>query len=279
MVRLLNYILSAYFKHGLAKGYFCFKNVRFIIGQYKFVISRKNIRKTVLDYLCESNRIYNNFEVTPVKTLLNTLESIISAYPLVELVGVPNELVEIRESIYKSVIRPKYSSRIRIPQIKGITHYIHHFSNRKILFISNHRVNDQSVYEVPLINLLQNVWPYKILNNFCIVQVKYKGYNFLYELDAISIKNNIAYIFEIKNTRVQSIQQEILRMIKAANYINLWQSSLSNPIDTVIPVFYLRNGHETPSFNKITLSEVSSIEKIIPENQNWLKFPLSANTA
>ncbi len=276
---LLNYIVNAYIETKHFKAYQSFENIVIDIGRFRLIVRRTDLFKRILNAIHE--RMYNNFKPMDQLAVLNTLERIVSTYPLIPLIGIIEDIFRERDLYIRKQKRTRkevWHDR-RIPKIPGKYHYILTIKKKrqKILYVSNHRVNDQSVYEIPLVNQLKRVWPLPIYRNYCILRIERRKYNFMFELDVVSFDNDTIYIFEIKNRKVNQVFLQIYRMLRAARYLKLWRRSMGNNPKFLVPIFYIRNGH-SDGINTLSLEEVLSSIQIDPKEQQWLSIPLSINS-
>jgi len=176
--------------------------------------------------------------------ILGQIKKLINIYPVVEgnsFEVLRNIDLEV-ERIEKGLYRRRGVVGVKEPSIKGKVHFRQKLVDKLRIFVSEHRVNYQSIYEGPLVGKLRDIWEYgRILPNFCVIEVYQKGVKILFELDAVSIVKENIYIFEIKNSKFKETEKELEHIIEAGCIIGIWQEKMKNKLKRVYPVLYFRD--------------------------------------
>ncbi|MHA1270025.1 MAG: hypothetical protein ACTSPY_09595 [Candidatus Helarchaeota archaeon] len=271
----MNLVIKQFIKLGAVK-FSCGKNSIVVV-----MIKKVNLNVHIND-LDKSvhNRIENfttkDYVLMSNSTIIKKLKELVDYFPI------NNEFLEIiktidieLENIEQALKGNKRKRKIHEPKIPGKIHFRQKLNDKLRIFVSEHRVNYQSMYEYPLIKVLKKNWNYgKIFSNFCVIELNKKGTRILFELDAVAISSENLFVFEIKNSQINNIQEKLERMISASRILSIWQLKMNNTLKKIYPILYFRelNNKQYEKFNVINYRELLSGKSIDVQSMRY--YPL-----
>lgn len=175
--------------------------------------------------------------------ILDTIDAILSDIMFSEFMGINGRLEKVR----KSLNRPSNPDAFR-DNPPGKVHIRFRTGGKKYLLVSDCPANTESYHELPLFHQLEKRWlEGNLLQSFSLLREDEYGWHHMFEIDAVSVAENIVYLFEMKHS-THPVAAEILKThLKAARLIGAWHKKLQQQLTHFCPILYMRERNGAPS--------------------------------
>ncbi|MEM4735165.1 MAG: hypothetical protein QXS20_05545 [Candidatus Thorarchaeota archaeon] len=205
----------------------------FRVGRHTLTVPARMLEKRVLDLVAGQCEL----RVQRMRTwqILRLVDKILDDYMCPELQGIDEDIRRIR----KSLARPLHSPFRSDPP--GRVHIRFLIEGQKYVLVSEAPANTEVLHEKPMFAQLQRRWTLSsLLHNFSLLREDRFGWQREFEIDAISVAGDIAFLFEMKNSR-SPVPARILSIhYRAAQWIEAWHRKMHRQINSFCPIVYLR---------------------------------------
>ncbi|MBD3157860.1 MAG: hypothetical protein GF309_03635 [Candidatus Lokiarchaeota archaeon] len=186
--------------------------------------------------------------------ILDTIDAILNDCMFSEFMGINGRIEKVRESL----CRPSNPDAFH-ENPPGKVHIRFRRDGTKYLLVSECPANTESYHELPLFHKLERRWlEGKLLQSFSLLREDEYGWHHEFEIDAVSIAEDIVYLFEMKHSKCPVAAELLKTHLKAARFIRAWHRKLQKKLTHFCPILYMRerNGEPSPHINHIYYEEL-----------------------